>query len=83
MKKLICTILLLCMTLTLCSALFGCALLGESNNDDNDNITDIPGYTKEETEIILLNYKEAQNLGFEGTLEQFLDIVKGKDGKVG
>ncbi len=41
------------------------------------------GYTQEESAIILLAYSDAQELGYSGTLEEFLEIMKGADGKDG
>ena len=51
------------------------------NNQGNQETVELPGYTKEEVSVLLLGYEEAQAKGFEGNLEEFLDIVKGKDGK--
>ena len=51
------------------------------NNQGNQETVELPGYTKEEVSVLLLGYEEAQAKGFDGSLEEFLDIVKGKDGK--
>ena len=81
MKRLICILLFFSLALTLSASMIGCALFESSDdNDDPDQTASLPGYTESETETILLTYNEAKSLGYEGTLEQFLDIVKGKDG---
>ncbi len=42
-----------------------------------------PDLSEEDCEVILLTYTEAQELGYEGTLAEFLKLVKGADGKDG
>ena len=81
MKKLICLFLTLALVFSLSYTLISCGKdVGEENKPE-DNETVLPGYDEEDVEILLLGYTEAQAKGFEGSLEDFLEIVKGKDGK--
>ena len=76
MKKVLAVFLLI---FILCFSV-SCGDNGE-NNQGNQETVELPGYTKEEVSVLLLGYEEAQAKGFDGSLEEFLDIVKGKDGK--
>jgi len=72
MKKLF---TLMIFILTLCLCLASCGSPDKGNPDDGkDEITE---WTVEAV------YARAQNLGYEGSLEDFIDLVSGKDGKDG
>ncbi len=56
----------------------------EETNDSQENETElIPGYNAEDSKIIFLAYEEAQTNGFEGSIDEFLALVKGEKGEQG
>lgn len=82
MRKLITAFLILALMLSLSFTLISCGEGGEGNeNNGTAGVPDVPRYKEEEVKILLLVYNEAQAQGFEGSLEEFLALVKGKDGK--
>ena len=77
MKK----ILLIISCIVLCFALTSCDILGDilgNQNSTNEN-------EEFDTNKVTLTsaYTKAQELGFEGTLEEFIEYISGEDGKDG
>ena len=83
MKKHFNLILFLIAAFLVAFSLWSCSLTNTDYDEkDLENNQDIPNeYNDRETKVILLTYKEAQSLGFEGTLQEFLNLVSGEDGK--
>ena len=68
-------ILALCF-ITSCDQLNGILNKNEENNNVLDQGSEYP-------EIVYTTYMQAQEMGYEGTLEEFLQLVQGADGKDG
>ena len=74
--------------LTMSVGMFGCDVSGNNTDSGNSgsaiNYEELIGsYTEEEILSVNLIYAQAAELGYEGTLEQFLLLCKGKDGENG
>ena len=69
MKKVLCSVVVIMLLLL---SLVACGGESGGNSDfDTNNVT------------LLSAYNEAQELGFEGTLEEFIAMISGKDGANG
>ena len=75
-------ILLIILALSLCFTASCSDDKGDTSNPPNESQT-LPGYNEADSKIILLAYSEAQEKGFDGSLDEFLALVKGADGKDG
>ena len=71
MKK----ILLVISCIVLCFALTSCDILGNQNGTNENEEFDTNKVT------LTSAYVKAQELGFEGTLEEFIEYISGEDGK--
>ena len=75
-------ILLIILALSLCFTASCSDDKGDTSNPPNESQT-LPGYNEADSKIILLAYSVAQEKGFDGSLDEFLALVKGADGKDG
>ena len=82
--------ILLCMLLVLTMLLMASCVIPDipglttpTTPPEEDEVVLVPGYTEEQSKTIMQMYTEAQSLGFEGTLEEFLELVKGENGEDG
>ena len=74
MKKIL--LILICIMVSF--SMLACGLILPDIGDDKDNATGGEFDTNHVT--FLSAYAEAQELGFEGTLEEFIELISGKDG---
>ena len=73
MKKLLAIFVCLMLVFSLCA----CDMLFPSDDNGNTNDTADKGFDTNNV-TFLSAYAEAQELGFEGTLEEFIEVVSGQ-----